>query len=242
MPAQVIKENHRGLFITFEGVEGAGKTTQIELLRDALQTEGHSVYVTREPGGDPVAEAIRAILLSPEHQVTPIAELLLFLAARAQVTANVIRPHLDAGQIVLCDRFIDSTVAYQGYARGHDVKMIQRLNELATGGLEPNLTILLDLDPEIGLARQLDRNRMEGESLEFHRRVREGYLTEAGKSASGFPLQTSKREQARKGLLAQARLNPSRFWIVEASRPINQIHAEILAYVRPLLPPKGKAT
>src|SRR5439155_19003333 len=112
----------------------------------ALVAEARRIYVTREPGGDAVAEAIRAVLLDPQREVTPTAQLLLFLAARAQVTTHVIRPHLKAGDIVLCDRFIDSTVAYQGYARGHDVDLIHKLNDLATGGLMPDLTILLDLD------------------------------------------------------------------------------------------------
>ncbi len=227
-----------GLFITFEGVEGAGKTTQIELLRDALAGEGHAVCMTREPGGDPTAEAIRQIILSEESPVTPAAELLLFTAARAQVTELVIRPHLEAGEIVICDRFIDSTIAYQGYARGNDLELIQRLNEFATGGLVPDLTILLNLDPEKGLSRQMDRNRMEGESIEFHRRVREGYLAEARKSSSGFLINRTSRDRARKGYLAQAQLNPGRFWIVDADRSIKRIHDEIFAYVRPIIPRK----
>src|SRR5687768_8994560 len=115
-----------GTFITFEGVEGAGKSTQIRLLRDAVADSGLAVYVTREPGGETVAESIRAVLLNPKHAITPTAELLLFLAARAQVTANVIRPQLESGAVVLCDRFIDSTVAYQGYGRGHDLEMVHR--------------------------------------------------------------------------------------------------------------------
>lgn len=199
-----------GLFITFEGVEGAGKTTQIALLKSALESAGHCVVATREPGGDPVAEAIRSVLLDPRHDVTPTAELLLFLAARAQVTDHIIRPRLQSGDIVLCDRFTDSTVAYQGYARGNDVELVRRLNDLATGGLTPDLTFVLDLDARAGLARQTDRNRMEDESLAFHQRVREGYLAEAAR-------------------------DPARLRVTDASRPPAIIHEEVLAAVRALL-------
>jgi dTMP kinase len=196
-----------GLFITFEGVEGAGKSTQIVLLRDALAAQGYPVFVTREPGGHPVAEAIRGVLLAAAEPVTPAAELLLFLAARAELTERVLRPRLAAGEIVLCDRYIDSTVAYQGYARGHDIDMVRQLNAFATSGLTPDITILLDIDPEKGLARQSERNRMEAESLEFHRRVRAGYLAEA------------ERE-------------PDRIRIVNADRSVEEIHADIFAIVR----------
>jgi dTMP kinase len=173
-----------GLFITFEGVEGAGKTTQIALLRDLLQSMGYNVCVTREPGGDAVAETVRRLLL--EHEMAPRAELLLFLAARAQNVESVIRPHLATGGIVLCDRFIDSSIAYQGYARGIGRDTVFHLNEFAIHGMVPNLTVLLDLPPETGLARQTDRNRMEAENLEFHTRVREGFLREAENSPKRF--------------------------------------------------------
>jgi dTMP kinase len=200
----------RGLFITFEGVEGAGKTTQIALLRDALEAEGHRVTATRCPGGEPLAEAIRAVLLDADSLVLPPTELLLFCAARVQVTARVLRPLLDAGHVVLMDRFTDSTVAYQGHARGQDLETVRSLNRFATGGLCPDLTLLLDVDPERGLARQTDRNRMEAESLEFHRRVRQGYLAEAA-------------------------LDPDRFRVVDGSLPIDAIHQTLLACARPLL-------
>jgi dTMP kinase len=198
------------LFISFEGVEGSGKTTQIALLRDALAEMGLDVYLTREPGGDPVAESIRSVLLSSDREITPISELLLFLAARAQVTAKIIRPALESGKTVLCDRYIDSTAAYQGHARGNDLDSVYRLNEMATGGLTPDLTILLDLDPGRGLARQGDRNRMEAEPLEFHRKVRQGFLEEARK-------------------------NPTRFRVIDAAQTPESVHAEIMAAVRPLL-------
>ncbi len=173
-----------GLFITFEGVEGAGKTTQIALLRDYLRQAGHDVCVTREPGGDAVAETVRRLLL--EKEMAPRAELLLFLAARAQNVDRVIRPHLYDGGTVLCDRFIDSSIAYQGYARGLGRDTVFHLNAFAIDGLLPDLTILLDLPPEIGLARQSDRNRMEAEALEFHERVRKGFLLEAENNPARF--------------------------------------------------------
>src|SRR5579871_374931 len=173
-----------GLFITFEGVEGAGKTTQIGLLRHALEREGHTVCVTREPGGDAVAEGVRRLVLLSE--MTPRAELLLFLASRAQNVETVIRPALTAGQIVLCDRYIDSSLAYQGCARGLGRDVVAPLNAFAINGVVPDLTILLDLPPEIGLARQNETNRMEAEKLEFHERVRKGFLTEAQNDSSLF--------------------------------------------------------
>jgi dTMP kinase len=174
----------QGLFITFEGVEGAGKTTQIAMLRAALEREGRRVCVTREPGGDAVAEGVRQLLLSQE--MSPRAELLLFLASRAQNVERVIKPELAQGAVVICDRFIDSSVAYQGVARGLGRDTVAALNEFATGGLTPAMTFLLDLEPETGLARQTDRNRMEAESLRFHQQVREGYLAEATRSPQRF--------------------------------------------------------
>ncbi len=199
-----------GLFLTFEGVEGAGKTTQIALLRDALTHEGRPVWTAREPGGNPVSESIRAILLSTEHPVSDRAELLLFLAARAQLVEREIRPRLGAGEIVICDRYIDSTAAYQGYARGNDLELIRRLNDYATAGLLPDRTFLLDLEPERGLRRQTDHNRMEAESLAFHHRVRQGFLA-----------------------LAQA--EPDRFRLVDALLQPEEIHQTILAEVHRLL-------
>lgn len=173
-----------GFFITFEGGDGAGKTTQIALLRHELEQNGCSVCVTREPGGDPVGERVRDLLLHAD--MDPRAELLLFLASRAQNTAQVIRPHLEAGGIVLCDRYIDSSVAYQGHARGLGIELVARLNAFATDGLTPDLTFLLDLDPAAGLARQVARNRMEAQGLEFQQKVREGFLATAANNAARF--------------------------------------------------------
>ena len=170
----------RGAFITFEGVEGCGKTTQIQLLEAHLRGQGREVVVTREPGGPPIAEAIRAILLDPEHHAMgPITELLLYAAARAQHVCEIIWPALALGKTVLCDRFADSTAAYQGAGRGVAPEQLQFLHDLATGGLQPDLTFLLDLSPAAGLARARNRgraDRLEQESLLFHERVREGFL------------------------------------------------------------------
>lgn len=169
-----------GLFITVEGPDGAGKTTQIKRLEHFFHGRGMTVICTREPGGTPLAEAIRRLLLEPAY--TPIddrAEILLYAAARAQHVAMRIRPALASGVVVLCDRFVDSTVAYQGYGRRLDIEMVRRVNELATGGLLPDLTLLIDVPVDVGLARlrqKRDVDRLEGEELEFHRRVRQGYL------------------------------------------------------------------
>lgn len=201
-------ESQPGFFVTFEGVEGAGKTTQIALLKATLEQERYSVLVTREPGGDAVAEAVRHLLLHTE--MPPRTELLLFLAARAQNVELVIRPHLAAGGLVLCDRFTDSSLAYQGHARGLGRDVVAHLNVFATNGLEPDLTVLLDLAPAVGLARQQDHTRMEAESLEFHERVREGFLVEAGK-------------------------HPDRFCVLNAMSPVDVIQQEILQRLRPLL-------
>jgi dTMP kinase len=174
------------LFITFEGIEGSGKTTQIRLLAERLGTAGKAVVATREPGGCPIADMIRQILLSPGNgALVPRAELLLYAAARAQHVDEVIIPALKEGKIVLCDRFIDATLAYQGHGRQLDAALIDRLNQLATGGLYPDLTLLLDMPAEKGLRRARQRNedqnlgnedRFEQESLAFHSRVRQGYL------------------------------------------------------------------
>jgi dTMP kinase len=172
----------RGLFITLEGPEGCGKTTQLSLLADWFREHGDDVLTTIEPGGEPVAEQIRLILLDGDTPLSERAELLLYLAARAQHVDRVIRPALEAGKVVLCARFADSTLAYQGYARGLDADFIRRANEFATSGLAPDLTLLIDVPVELGLDRQMVRNRMEAESLEFHRKVRQGFLRLAEES------------------------------------------------------------
>lgn len=186
-----------GCFITFEGIEGCGKTTQIRLLEQHLASRGFKVLLTREPGGCPIADHIRAILLDAANSaMTPSAELLLYAAARAQHVEEVIRPALADDHIVLCDRFTDATVAYQGYGRGLDQVTIDSLNRLATSGIKPHLTLLLDCPVETGLKRALNRinnisagareERFELESALFHQKVRDGYLDLAGKEKDRF--------------------------------------------------------
>jgi len=175
-----------GMFITFEGVEGCGKTTQLRLLKERLEAAGQRVTATREPGGCPIADQMRAILLDAGNSaITPLAELLLYAAARAQHVQEVIVPALDRGEIVLCDRFTDATIAYQGNGRGLDLTTIADLNRLATGGVTPKLTLLIDCPVEVGLSRARARieagsgareERFELESIRFHERVRQGYL------------------------------------------------------------------
>lgn len=183
-------------FITFEGIEGCGKTTQESRLAEILSQKGYPVVVTREPGGCAIAEQIRAILLDAANRaLVPLAELLLYAAARAQHVEEVIRPALAADKIVICDRFTDATAAYQGYGRSLDVSLIGELNSLATGGIKPDLTILLDCPEEVGLSRAMARinsvegareERFEQESLRFHRAVREGYLRLAAAEPDRF--------------------------------------------------------
>jgi dTMP kinase len=174
----------RGWFITFEGGEGTGKTTQIRKLASHLEALGHTVVITREPGGTPVAEAARAVLLDPELEPLGLSELFLLEAARHDHVERVIRPALDRGEIVLSDRYADSSTVYQGMVRGIGVERVIELNRLATGGLEPDRTIVLDLDPEAGVARARSRNatgdgsesRLDDEPVAFHRQVRQGFL------------------------------------------------------------------
>ncbi|HTO89904.1 MAG TPA: dTMP kinase [Candidatus Sulfotelmatobacter sp.] len=168
-----------GLFITFEGGEGTGKSTQIEKLAARLRARGLDPLLTREPGGTPLAESVRALLLAPGRGPEPLSEAFLMEAARAELVAGVIRPALAAGRVVLCDRYDDSTLAYQGGGRQLDDALLRAMNRAATGGLRPDLTLLFDLDPERGLDRRAGAsgatNRLDQEPLEFHRRVRERY-------------------------------------------------------------------
>ena len=169
-----------GLFITFEGPDGCGKSTQIAPLADYLRSKGHAVYTTREPGGTEISDQVRQIIMAMKNtSMHPRTELLLFLSARAQLVEEVIRPRLAAGEIVISDRYADSTLAYQGYGHGVDRDVIRSLLAFATGGLKPDLTLLLDVDAETGLRRRQtgggEWNRLDAYQLEFHRRVREGY-------------------------------------------------------------------
>jgi dTMP kinase len=183
------------MFITFEGIEGSGKTTHMGLAAEELRSRGYSVIRTREPGGTLIGEQVRTVLLSPEHgNMSPVTELFLYEACRAQLIAECIRPELEAGNLVLCDRYFDATTAYQGYGRGLDLDLIERLNDAAGQGLEPDLTILLDCTVETGFERIRSRyrndsakggegapDRMETEDRAFHERIRRGYLRLAEK-------------------------------------------------------------
>jgi len=184
MPAG--RRRQRGVLITFEGIEGSGKSTQCARLAKRLREEGHRVLETREPGGTPLAERIRRLLLDtpttggPAEPIEPECEAYLILACRTQHVARVIRPALREGALVLCDRFSDSTLAYQGYARGLSLQVLERMNRLATGGLKPDLTLLFDVPVATGLRRrrhpEREQNRLDREARRFHERVRHGFL------------------------------------------------------------------
>lgn len=201
-----------GLFITFEGIDGCGKSTQVKLLADALTAAGVSPVYTREPGGTRVGEQVRPLLLSDSSaDVFPLTEVLLLAAARAQHVLEVIKPGVDSGRVVLCDRYVDSTVAFQGYGRGVNLDLIEAVNRIATGGLTPVMTILYDVDPRVARARlearpersaaEPARDRFDVEGLNFHTMVRKGYLD----------------------LAAAA---PGRIRVIDSSRPIDAVHAE----------------
>ena len=167
------------MFITFEGVEGCGKTTQVRLLAARFAAHGARTLVTREPGGAAISEQIRAILLDNKNDgMAPMAEALLYVAARAQFVTEIVRPALASGTVVICDRYADSTLAYQGYGRGLDVGILDQLNTIATGGLVPDITVLLELPVTEGLARRHkegNANRLDNAGSAFHERVRNGY-------------------------------------------------------------------
>lgn len=173
----------RGLFITFEGPEGSGKSTHSRLLCNFLRNRGYKVLYTREPGGTRISEKIRKILLDPKNKdMNVVCEMLLYMAARAQIVKEVIAPALKKGKIVICDRFLDATTVYQGYAGGLDVKVIKDIGNLVTGRRSPDITFLLDIDAERGLKRAgRTKDRIERKSLIFHRAVRRGYLKIAKK-------------------------------------------------------------
>jgi dTMP kinase len=196
------------MFITLEGIEGSGKTTQVDHITRFLRSNGMEVAVTREPGGTAIGRKIRGILLDPESRdMTPATELLLYTADRAHHIRQVVLPALASGRIVLCDRYFDATLVYQGYARGLDIPKIQELHQLMCEGLSPDLTLLFDLSPETGLARawkQIDsgdrsgnETRFEKEAVDFHRKVRQGYLELARMEPERFhQIDASKDEAA----------------------------------------------
>jgi len=194
------------MFITFEGPEGAGKSTAIRSVAEALTAEGHELLLTREPGAGDFGRQVREILLHGE-EMPPESELFLFLADRSNHVRNIIRPSLDAGKWVLCDRYADSTFVYQAYVRGLDPEFVQRANDFATGGLVPHHTFLLDLDPEIGLSRLQSRDRLDAQPLEFHQRVRQGFL-------------------------ALAKAQPHRWHVVDATRTREEIVRDVLFRLR----------
>lgn len=171
-----------GYFITFEGIDSCGKTTQARKLASYLRTKGYRVLLTREPGGDRIAEKVRRILLSKTNsEMTDLTELLLYEASRSQLTERTIRPAIEAGKVVVCDRYADSSLAYQGYGRGLSKTMVKELNRIASFGLVPDLTILVDVPIRTSLERKrkekTKKDRLEKERFEFHQRIREGFLT-----------------------------------------------------------------
>jgi dTMP kinase len=201
------------MFITLEGIEGSGKTTQIDFLVQYFENQGRPCVTTREPGGTPIGGKIRAILLAPESKdLDPTSELLLYMADRAQHINSVIKPSVAAGKIVVCDRYFDATLVYQGFARKLDIGMIQRLHALLFDNLKADLTFLLDLEPREGLDRAWKQinggqrsngeSRFEKETLAFHEKVRAGYLE-------------------------LARLEPDRFRIIDATRDVRQVRDDI---------------
>lgn len=208
-----------GLFITFEGPEGGGKSTQLAALADFLEAQGVPVVRTREPGGTPIGEQVRRILLDHANQAMhPRTEVLLFQASRAEHVAKLIAPALEQGKVVLCDRYADSTLAYQGYGRQTDLEALAQVVAYATGGLMPDLTLLLDLPVEDGLRRRQpllqEWNRLDAETLAFHQRVRRGYLRLA--------------EQ-----------EPGRWVKIDARRPAEEVQAEVRRVVVARLRQKG---
>ena len=208
------------MFITFEGPDGSGKTTQVAPLSEYLTQRGHKVLITREPGGTVIGDQIRRILSDLKNTgMHPRSETLLFLAARAQLVEQVIKPHLTDGYIVLCDRYADSTMAYQGYGHQNDLNQIGSLINFATGGLKPDLTLLLDVGAEAGLKRKAkgtEWNRLDAYSLEFHQRVRQGYA-----------------------VLAES--EPARWVVIDADQPTDRVQEMIRQVVQDRLPMPNKS-
>ncbi|MFN2441099.1 MAG: dTMP kinase [Thermoanaerobaculia bacterium] len=206
-----------GYFLAIEGIEGSGKTTQVARLEQAIRATGRNTIVTKEPGGTPLGNRIRAILLDPhEEGIDAMSELFLYAASRRQHVVELIRPSLERGAVVICDRFTDATLAYQGFGRMLDLDRLRQINEWATDGIRPNLTVILDIGESIGLDRARTRNaeknlqsesRLEGEDVRFHRRVREGYL-------------------------ALAESEPDRYAVVDAGGSLDEVFDRLLVTLR----------
>lgn len=199
------------MFITFEGPDGSGKTTQLNKLIPVLGAKGLDIVRTREPGGTEIGDQIRSVIMNMKNKsMHPRAEILLFCASRAQLVEELIRPSLSAGKIILCDRYADSTMAYQGYGHGLDRTALKQLLDFATGGLKPDLTLLLDISAEAGLRRRISNheewNRMDDYALQFHERVRSGYL-------------------------CMAAAEPERFVVINADRSPEEIHEDVLSVI-----------
>lgn len=198
------------MFITLEGPEGSGKTEQLELLVDELKQRGCPVVKTREPGGTPIGDQIRSTILDVKNTaMVDRTEALLLQASRAQLVEEVIKPHLAADEVVICDRYADSTLAYQGYGHQNDLAVLREIIRYATGGLQPDLTVLLDIDPVVGLKRRTAAgklNRLDALDIQFHRRVRAGYLELAGR-------------------------DPDRWKVIDAERTREKVHRDLLELV-----------
>lgn len=201
----------KGLFITLEGADGCGKTTQLNLLKEYLTSRGYEIVVTREPGGKGLGEKLREILLNYDGEVSDRCEAFLYLADRAQNIDTIIKPAINSGKIVLCDRHTDSSVAYQGYGREQNIDNINMLNELAVNGVHPDLTIVFDIDTETSMARVgAEKDRLESAGIEFHKRVRNGYIEIAKK-------------------------NPQRIKVVDASQTIEDVQRDVIKIIEGVL-------
>lgn len=169
----------KGLFITVEGTDGSGKTTQIKLMEEYIRNKGYEVVLTREPGGTRISEAIRDLILNPSNtDIVPLTEMILYAASRAQHVCEVIKPAVNEGKVVICDRFVDSSYAYQGCGRGVDLKLVADVNRVAIDGMVPDITFFLDIDPKVALQRRINStgaDRIEQEKMDFHMRVYEAY-------------------------------------------------------------------
>ncbi|MFN0121963.1 MAG: dTMP kinase [Blastocatellia bacterium] len=218
----------RGKFITFEGIDGCGKSTQARMLAQWLTDRGVPVIATREPGGTAPGQAIRAVILNPALPVVPLTELLLYAADRAHHVRSLITPALESGQLVLCDRYADATMAYQGYGRGFDPELVTYLNQLATGGLRPDLTLLFDLDVAEGLRRVGERHEIKSGSP--------GDTVETGRVADRLDMEPMEfHTRVRQGYLALAAREPERFRLVPAAASMADIHQQVISLIQTVL-------